>query len=37
MKVDVHVEQGIERLPHAMAGLFESSTTGKVVVRTGEL
>ena len=37
MNVDVHVEQGIDRLPHAMAGLFDSSTTGKVVVRVGEL
>lgn len=35
MKVDVHVEHGIERLPHVMAGLFEKSVTGKVVVRVG--
>ena len=37
INVAMHVEQGIERLPHAMAGLFDKSVTGKVVVRVGEL
>ncbi|MEY2927282.1 MAG: hypothetical protein RL367_1759 [Pseudomonadota bacterium] len=37
MKVDMHIEQGIERLPVAMAGLFDKSVTGKVVVRVGAL
>jgi NADPH-dependent curcumin reductase CurA len=37
MKVDVHVEQGIERLPQAMAGLFDKSVAGKVVVRVGNI
>jgi NADPH-dependent curcumin reductase len=37
INVAIHVEQGIERLPHAMAGLFDKSVTGKVVVRVGEL
>lgn len=30
---DLHIEDGIERLPEAMCGLFERSTTGKVLVR----
>lgn len=30
---DLHIEDGIERLPEAMCGLFEKSTTGKVLVR----
>lgn len=29
----VHVEEGIERLPHALCGLFERGVPGKVVVR----
>ena len=29
----VHIEDGIERLPHALCGLFDSSVAGKVVVR----
>ncbi|GGA36887.1 MDR family NADP-dependent oxidoreductase [Sphingomonas psychrolutea] len=37
MKVAMHIEDGIERLPHAMAGLFDNSVTGKVVVRVGEI
>ena len=37
MKVGMHIENGIERLPHAMAGLFDNSVTGKVVVRVGEI
>jgi NADPH-dependent curcumin reductase CurA len=37
MKVSVHIEDGIERLPHAFAGLFEKSVAGKVVVRVGDL
>lgn len=37
MQVDVHVEEGIDRLPHAFAGLFEKSVAGKVVVRVGDL
>ena len=37
INVAMHVEQGIERLPHAMAGLFDKSVAGKVVVRVGEL
>lgn len=37
MKVDMHIEDGIERLPHALAGLFEKSVSGKVVVRVGAL
>lgn len=37
MKVDMHIEEGIERLPHALAGLFEKSVAGKVVVRVGSL
>lgn len=32
----IHVEEGIERLPHALAGLFEKSQTGKVVVKVAE-
>lgn len=36
MKVDVHIENGIDRLPHVMAGLFEKSVTGKVVVRVAD-
>ena len=35
MNVDVHVEEGIERLPYALAGLFEKSVAGKVVVHVG--
>jgi NADPH-dependent curcumin reductase len=35
--VAMHVEHGIERLPHAMAGLFDKSVAGKVVVRVGEI
>jgi hypothetical protein len=31
------VEDGIERLPHALAGLFEHGIAGKVVVRVAEL
>jgi NADPH-dependent curcumin reductase len=30
---DLHIIDGIERLPEAMCGLFENSTTGKVLVR----
>jgi NADPH-dependent curcumin reductase len=37
MKVAMHIEDGIERLPQAMAGLFDNSVTGKVVVRVGEI
>tara|TARA_R110001592_G_scaffold260403_1_gene524972 strand:+ start:79242 stop:80282 length:1041 start_codon:yes stop_codon:yes gene_type:complete len=37
MNVGVHIEDGIERLPHAFAGLFEKSVAGKVVVRVGDL
>ena len=37
MKVAMHIEEGIERLPQAMAGLFDNSVTGKVVVRVGDL
>jgi NADPH-dependent curcumin reductase len=37
MKVAMHIEHGIERLPQAMAGLFDNSVTGKVVVRVGEI
>jgi NADPH-dependent curcumin reductase CurA len=33
IKSEIHIEDGIERLPHALAGLFETSRTGKVVVR----
>ena len=36
IKVDTHIEQGIERLPQAMTGLFDRSVTGKVVVRVGD-
>lgn len=36
MNVNVHVERGIEKLPHAMVGLFEKSVTGKVVVAIGD-
>jgi NADPH-dependent curcumin reductase CurA len=36
IKVDMHVEDGIDRVPQAMAGLFDKSVTGKVVVRVGE-
>ena len=32
----VTVEQGIDRLPHALCGLFEHGVPGKVVVRIGE-
>jgi NADPH-dependent curcumin reductase len=31
--IDLHIEDGIERLPDAMCGLFEKSTTGKVLIR----
>jgi len=37
MKVDMHIEEGIERLPAALAGLFDKSVAGKVVVRVGAL
>jgi NADPH-dependent curcumin reductase CurA len=37
IKAAVRVEEGIERLPHALAGLFEKSVTGKVVVSVGSL
>lgn len=37
INVAMHIEHGIERLPHAMAGLFDNSVAGKVVVRVGEL
>ena len=37
MKVAMHIEDGIEHLPQAMAGLFDNSVTGKVVVRVGEI
>lgn len=37
MKADMRIEEGIERLPHALAGLFEKSVAGKVVVRVGPL
>lgn len=33
IKSEIHIQEGIERLPHALAGLFSSSQTGKVVVR----
>jgi NADPH-dependent curcumin reductase CurA len=33
---ELHLEEGIERLPHALWGLFNKSVTGKVVVRVGE-
>jgi hypothetical protein len=33
----VHIEDGIERLPDAMCGLFEKSTTGKVVIRVAPM
>jgi NADPH-dependent curcumin reductase CurA len=36
MNVDIHIEEGIERLPFAMAALFDKSVTGKVVVRVGK-
>lgn len=29
----IHVEQGMDRLPHALVGLFEKSQAGKVVVQ----
>jgi NADPH-dependent curcumin reductase CurA len=32
----VHMEDGIEQLPHALVNLFEKSTTGKVVVRVAQ-
>ena len=35
--VDLHIVDGIERLPEAMCGLFEHSTTGKVLVRATPL
>jgi NADPH-dependent curcumin reductase len=37
MQVAVHVEEGIERLPYALSGLFDKSVAGKVVVRAGAL
>jgi NADPH-dependent curcumin reductase len=37
MKVDLHVVEGMNRVPGAMAGLFDNSVTGKVVVRVGEI
>lgn len=33
INTDLHIIEGIERLPDAMCGLFENSTTGKVLVR----
>lgn len=35
MPAEMHVERGIDRLPHAMCGLFERSVAGKVVVALG--
>lgn len=32
----MHIEEGLERLPHALCSLFEHSVPGKVVVRTAE-
>jgi NADPH-dependent curcumin reductase len=32
---ELHVQEGIEHLPHALWGLFNKSVTGKVVVRVG--
>ena len=36
IKPRVTVENGIERLPHALVNLFDKSTMGKVVVRVAE-
>ena len=36
IKAPVHIEDGIERLPHALKGLFNKSVAGKVVVRVAE-
>jgi len=36
MKPEIHVEQGLEKLPSALCGLFDNSRTGKVVVRIAE-
>lgn len=36
IKAPVHIEDGIERLPHALWGLFNKSVAGKVVVRVAE-
>ena len=36
LKPKVTVENGIDRLPHALVNLFDKSTTGKVVVRVAE-
>ena len=34
LKPELHIEQGLERLPEAMCGLFKNSVPGKVIVRT---
>jgi NADPH-dependent curcumin reductase CurA len=34
IKPALHIEEGLERLPHAMCGLFKNSVPGKVIVRT---
>lgn len=36
IRAPVHIEDGIERLPHALWGLFNRSVAGKVVVRVAE-
>ncbi|PXA82835.1 NADP-dependent oxidoreductase [Nostoc sp. 3335mG] len=36
IKAPIHIEEGIERLPHALWGLFNRSVAGKVVVRVAE-
>lgn len=36
MKPELHVEEGLERLPAAMCGLFDASRPGKVVVRIAQ-
>jgi NADPH-dependent curcumin reductase CurA len=34
--MDLHIEEGLERLPHALWGLFNKSVAGKVIVRNGQ-
>lgn len=35
IKPELHIEQGLEQLPAALAGLFQKGRSGKVVVRVG--
>jgi len=36
LNAPIHVQKGMDRLPHALVGLFTQSLTGKVVVRVAD-